>query len=119
MSKLNHVDAVFGGKSVRFALGRSTRAVQWLELMIGSPMKLFQSFAAGDWKVSQLRTVLQLAHPDAKMLSCPEIDRVLAENAPGIYVPLVAKILESFLFGLPPELASFDERQPFPEPVAA
>lgn len=60
---VNHVDAKFGGRRVRFELYRDRDTVDRLESAIGSVSACWGRFNSGDWTVNDVRAVLAMAHP--------------------------------------------------------
>jgi len=136
MNKVNHVDAVFGGKQVRFAIERAD--IEAFERLAGVPaFALLQKLANGTWSVGDLKIVLNFASmPDSRRhflrkaakigllspaLMVPpglvtDVDKVLNTAAPAPFAVLAMKVLEAALFGLPEDQATFDEKAAEPEP---
>lgn len=63
---VHHVDATFGGASVRFQLNRDHDTVTKLEDAVGSVSACWGRFNSGDWTMRDVRTILALAHPAPK-----------------------------------------------------
>lgn len=63
---VNHVDAVFGGRSVRFQLHRDRTTVDRLEEAVGSVSACWGRFRDASWTMRDVRSVLALAHPGEK-----------------------------------------------------
>lgn len=82
-----HVDAIFGGKPVRFELYRDPSTVNDLEAAIGSANGAWGRFMLGTWTVGDIRTILALAHPKP------------ADHGRGLYHPLRPD-LAAYPFGL-------------------
>ncbi|MGG3810972.1 hypothetical protein ABEV34_04885 [Methylorubrum rhodesianum] len=60
---VNHVDAKFGGRRVRFELYRDRDTVDRLESVVGSVSACWQRFQAGTWTMADVRTILAVSHP--------------------------------------------------------
>jgi hypothetical protein len=124
MSKVDYVDATFGGQGLRFQLARDDRAIAYLEHAIGSPFAVWRRFAGGMWQVRDVQAVLSFAYPGAKPVLVANVPGIpfptheavaeaMRKSPPAAYVPLVGAILEAFLFGLEADRARFDEAQPY------
>lgn len=146
---VGHVDAIFGGKPVRFELARDAASLLSLELQVGSLRGLLGRFQEGTWLMSDVRAILARAHPvtggmslgyERKpfqsfraaqlMAALPlpqkgvdplQIDGTLGAAPPITYALLAARVLEAMLYGIEPARAAWDERQPAgpPEEAAA
>lgn len=112
--KQAHIDAVFGGKQVRFRIRRENNRLIAIGLSISEPFAIFQKFALGNWTVGDLKMVLGVSYNDGAnpyLLVVPkEVEDVLCREPPGVYVPLAVAILEAYLFGIEPERGTFDEK---------
>lgn len=131
---VSHVQAKFGGRSVRFELPRQPAAIGALEKEIGSIPAAWGRFGAGDWRIGDVRAILVAAHPAVKkppqepglshrlamlegktippeMRAVPpeRIDRVMTGRPFATYARLATLILVAALFGLPETDAVFDE----------
>jgi len=113
------VAAVIDGEVVTFELGRD-RASAWRMqklFRLGSAFTQFQAFSLGSWSVEDVRTVLVEAYAgDGEPAQF--VERLLVTNPVGRITPLAIKVLEAFLFGVPPERASFNDLDPFEELAA-
>lgn len=113
--KTNEITAAIGGEQVRFRLERDQPfLLQQVEHRVGKSLfALFRDIADGTWSTRAFLPVLSAAHVGAPhRLSGSEsvlIRKTLEGNPPGVYAPLVAKVLEAFLFGLPEEEATFTD----------
>lgn len=106
MSTVDHVDATFGGATVRFRMG--PKRLEWFERSNGSARACLQRFLQNSWTVADLKAVLTSAHPE--MFQCPPaVDAAVAKNKPGTYVGLATTILVAALTGIDAESATFDE----------
>lgn len=120
MTKVDHVDALFGGERIRFRVAPAD--LPSLEaLLLGSAHQCFTKFAGGFWTLAELETVIAFAWPspddaaprgagipvDARL----SVQRTLRRVPPGIYAELAMRILEAALFGLDQAAARFDERE--------
>lgn len=114
---LDTVEAVFGGRSVRFGLAKDARSIASLEAAIGSPLAAFARFKASAWTLKDVRAVLAHAYPGARLLHglthVEAVDAALARRPAVTYSVLAIKVLDAFLFGLEANAASFDEEHPF------
>jgi hypothetical protein len=72
VEKARHVDAVFGGRPVRFELARDVHSLLALENDLGSLSGCLGRFVAGTWLVSDVLTVLSRAHPRPRQGRQPE-----------------------------------------------
>lgn len=139
-SKIDHVDAVFGGRSVRFRLAPDD--IPSFEALIqGSAYQCFTKFAGGFWTFADVEAVLRYALPadlgddNAVMVALERkaaalgmgmpsrkrsdfVSRVLVSRPPAIYAVLASRILEAALFGIEAELAAFDENAASAEEAA-
>ncbi len=106
MSTVDHVDATFGGATVRFRMGPNR--LEWFERSNGSARGRLQRFLQNAWTVADLKAVLTTAHPDM-LQSFQAVDAVVARNKPGTYVGLATTILVAALTGIDAESAVFDE----------
>lgn len=110
--KVRHVEARFNGQMWRFELREKlVGGFSRLEAQLGGrkPYPLFQTFATGAWSVADLEAVLSAALPFADS-DTSALDAFLSRAAPAPYAILAVKILEAYLFGLPPADAVFDGR---------
>lgn len=71
-----YVDATFGGRRLRFQLERDRETIDKLEAVVGSVSACWGRFRSGDWTMSDLRTVLALAHPPVPPSGVPERPRL-------------------------------------------
>jgi len=136
---VGHVDAVFGGKRVRFELARDVGSVLALEQELGSLMAVGLRLERNDgWTLAEVRTILARAHAPAKgglagierpfhvapgLSRTPPappvqrgvdpltIDPTLSAAPTGTYRALAVLVLEALMLGVPPERAVWDERQ--------
>lgn len=118
MTKVDHVDALFGGERIRFRVAAAD--LPSLEALLGgSAYQCFTKFAGGFWTLAELETVIAFAWPspdggergagipaDARL----SVQRTLRSVPPGIYAALAMRILDAALFGLDETAACFDER---------
>jgi hypothetical protein len=137
---VGHVDAVFGGRAVRFELARDLPSLLKLETEIGSLRGLLGRFEAGTWLMSDVRAILARAHPVERGIflgltrhpaydpitgervhtpTAPQmgiepsrLDPILGLAPPITYALLAARVLEAMLYGLPPERVAWDENNP-------
>ena len=79
---VSHVDAMFGGRPVRFELLRDRETIDKLESAVSSVSACWGRFNSGDWTMTDVRTVLALAHPHVATPADPAVSRVrtLAET---------------------------------------
>lgn len=106
--RLAHVDAVFGGESLRFELLRED--LHSFEVVANTPaFALLARFTRGIWTIKDLYTVLRFAHPNGYTGSVDGVALVLQERAPMPYVLLATRVLEAALFGIDKADAVFDE----------
>lgn len=114
--KVRHVDAVFGGKEVRFELAQDHFHFSLFEAQLDAKAAYgcLQSFMDGRWSVHDVRVILRFAYPGkgAAWGLCRETDAVLEANPPGPYALLAMRVLEAGVFGIKSELAVFDEKAP-------
>ena len=123
-TKVRHVDAVFGGKPVRFEITDEPSTMHVLEHVVRmSPFEAFRRFADGTWTLKDVRSVLGLSYggrADLKAIvdggaglprDLHPVRAALASGPPGPYAMLAAQVLEAYLFGIDPKLAKFDERK--------
>ena len=92
--KVDFVDAIFGGKLVRFRFkGDDILA----GLFVKSPYEVFKRFSDGRWTLDDVRNVLVWSDPRARSCIAPDIDRVLRSPDHSIigYAALAARILEA------------------------
>lgn len=133
----NHVDAVFGGKPVRFELYRDPQTVAALEAAVGSLRACWGRFLSDAYTMNDVRTMLALAYPapppltgrigdalarlsGARLAPAREprgvpvdvIDGVLVMHPLETYAPLAAAVLGALLFGRLPGSGTFDEQAP-------
>lgn len=113
------VTALIGFEAITFELGRD-RASAWRMqklFRLGSPFTQFQAFSIGSWNVEDVRTVLVEAYAGDED-PAQFVERLLVTMPVGRLAPLAIRVLESFLFGIPPERAHYDEADPFQELAA-
>lgn len=126
MNMVRHVDAIFGGRPVRFRFSAPRELMIPLHYAVAlqSPFATFQRFVSGLWTMDDLRTVLSVSYEGRGLVfrQVDEVETVLRREPPARYAPLAARILEAFLLGVEERLAVFDEANPFgvtePEKVA-
>ncbi|MEX0406905.1 GTA-gp10 family protein [Aquibium sp. LZ166] len=124
---IDHVKARFGGKDVTFKIPRAD--LEAFESYTGqNSFALFTSLAGKTWGLGDVSRVLKFAMANASerrlyrtlaLTGAPAarldgiknnlVDKTLAANAPGDYVPLCVSIIGASLFGLDPEEASFSD----------
>lgn len=130
VEQVEHVDALFGGKSVRFELWRSPQPMASVENIVGSAYEVLQRFFHGTWTATDLHRVLAAAYTPnhgrlrqfgglglggvdfmLMMIKPDDVGLVLASGPHAKYAPLASKVLEAYLFGLPKADATFDENE--------
>lgn len=137
---VGHVDAIFGGKTVRFELARDLPSLLKLEADLGSIRGALGRFESGTWLMADVRTILARAHPVGQdifpgltrprahdpltgaLLSTPtapqmgcdpaRLDATLGAAPPITYALLAARVLEALLYGVTLDRSRWDERQP-------
>lgn len=130
-SKFDHVDAIFGGHSVRFRLAPED-IPSFENLVQGSAYQCFCKFAGGFFTFENMEAVLRYALPaelgddnptlialerKAGVMGVGQLSRkrsrfvwrVIGSRPWGIYAVLASRILEAALFGIDAELVAFDE----------
>ncbi|MBN9470198.1 MAG: gene transfer agent family protein [Bosea sp.] len=113
--KTDIIDAVIGGEQARFRLERNQPfLIQQIEHKVGKSLfALFRDIADGTWSTRAFLPVLSAAHVGAphRLMGSESVlvRRTLEGQPPGVYAPLVAKVLEAHLFGLPEEEATFTD----------
>lgn len=113
--KTDTINAVIGGEQARFRLEREPAIMlQFLEQRIGKPLfAVFRDVADGNWSTTTFSAILSAAHVGSPhRLSLAEstlVRKALTANPPGQYAPLVAKVLEAFLFGIDEQEATFTD----------
>lgn len=142
MSKtVSHVDAIFGGKSVRFELSRSPDVIGPLEKDLGSINAAWGRFITGDWTIVDVATILAAAHPHipvpakepelshqlammggktltskaTRPLSPREMGVMMMRRPLATYVPLAAAVLTAAFLGRPEGSPAIDEDAPLIE----
>ncbi len=109
--KARIVQARFGGQEIEFGL--SSHALFAFTIKQKSPYATLERLLVGTWSMDDLETVLRAAYKRTGSIAKNQADTVLLREPPGNYVPLAIKIMQAFLFGLDPDKAVFDERDPF------
>lgn len=108
MTKVDHVDAVFGGEQLRFRLAPEALPVFEREIR-GSAHQCFLKISGGFWTFAEVEAVLAAALPAPRRADGSIIQRALCSRPPAAYAILAAWILEAALFGIEDSLAIFDE----------
>lgn len=114
--KLDAVEAVFGGKRVTFRLQQGAHWADVHDVWLGPLLALHQRILASMVTRDEVLRVLSLSYvgaPQRALAYVPHVEKVLTERPAGTFMPLAARILEAHIFGLSPDLATWDESEAF------
>lgn len=113
MSKTDTVKAVINGAKVEFRLSRdSDLALAVIEKTCGMPLfSIFRALGEGTWSTTWFAAILSAAHTatEGHHYGRPSglVVGMLRDHPPGQFAPLVAKVIEAYLFGLDAKEATF------------
>lgn len=114
-NKTDAIAATIDGALATFRLRpHPEMGLQMVEARLGKSLfVVFRGIAEGSWTTADFITILSYAHVGApnRLLGFESelVVRAMRKNPPGLYAPLVAKVIEAFLFGLPEAEAVFSE----------